>query len=74
MAGLIRGAAVIGPGAELYAEIFGPTEPVGPLSAGALAEIAVAKLAGGGPLLAPQPLYLRRPDATPPTARKSVLS
>jgi tRNA threonylcarbamoyl adenosine modification protein YeaZ len=65
------GLAVIGPGTELY-RFAGPppVRPVGPLSAGALAE-AVA--AGRVELLPPRPLYLRRPDATPPGERKKVL-
>jgi tRNA threonylcarbamoyl adenosine modification protein YeaZ len=63
-------APVIGPGAGLYA--FADARPV-QLSAGALAELAVHRLAVGGELLAARPLYLRRPDATVPGARKKVL-
>ena len=75
MLALTAGLPVVGPGGELYRDVFGlPIVAAAPLSAGALAEIAVATLASGGSLLPPQPLYLRRPDATPPAARKSVLS
>jgi len=43
------------------------------LSAGALAELGAHRITSGGQLLAPRPLYLRRPDATVPGARKAVL-
>ena len=70
------GVPVTGRGATLYPDRFAP--PAGPLDvdAGALAEVAVQGLAqgAGGVLLPPEPLYLRRPDATPPGARKRVLS
>ena len=62
---------VIGPGAGLY-PFVDPTQTE--LSAGALAEVAVHRLAAGGELLAPRPLYLRRPDATVPGTRKPVLT
>jgi tRNA threonylcarbamoyladenosine biosynthesis protein TsaB len=65
------GLSVIGPATELY-EFAGARRaaPAGPLSAGALAQAVVA---GGVQLLPPRPLYLRRPDATPPGERKRVL-
>ncbi|GAB2815015.1 tRNA (adenosine(37)-N6)-threonylcarbamoyltransferase complex dimerization subunit type 1 TsaB [Actinocorallia aurea] len=68
---------VIGEGAALYAAAFsgspGENDPVLP-SAGAIAEIAIARLSGrpGLPLLAPEPLYLRRPDAQEIGARKKA--
>lgn len=70
------GLPVVGRGAQLYPEVLG--EPVPPLEgrAGALAAIAARALAGTGssePLLPPEPLYLRRPDAVEPGARKRVL-
>lgn len=70
----VAGRPVVGRGARLYADVLG--DPVGPddPSAGALASYAVAVLAAGGDLSATDPLYLRRPDATPPAARKRVLS
>ena len=69
----VRGLPVIGRGALLYAESFGPH--VGPLdvSAGALADLAARRLAAGATLPAPDPMYLRRPDATPPPPRRSAL-
>jgi tRNA threonylcarbamoyladenosine biosynthesis protein TsaB len=66
---------VVGEGAALYPEVLGPA--AGPLlpTAAALAELAVTRLSGaaGPPLLAPKPLYLRRPDARTPGARKKVI-
>lgn len=65
---------VVGRGALLYPGSFGPR--VGPLdvSAGHLAAVAADALPDRPPLLAPEPLYLRRPDAAPPGARKPALS
>jgi len=76
----LDGAAVTGRGCLLYPQALG--ESVGPLDvdAGYLAELAATALAhpASGParsiLLAPEPLYLRRPDAQPPGARKRVLA
>ncbi|MGP4024727.1 tRNA (adenosine(37)-N6)-threonylcarbamoyltransferase complex dimerization subunit type 1 TsaB [Actinomadura sp. 3N407] len=66
---------VVGEGAALYPDVFGdsPHEPLLP-TAGALADLAVARLAGmkGPELLPPEPLYLRRPDAKAPGPRKRV--
>jgi tRNA threonylcarbamoyladenosine biosynthesis protein TsaB len=76
---LPEGVPVLGRGATLYPEEFAP--PPGPLDvdAAAVAELAVQGLGGPGPseritLLPPEPLYLRRPDAAPPGARKRVLT
>ena len=61
----------VGPGAQLCdVAVARPTT----LSAAALAEVAAHRLAYGGELLEPRPLYLRRPDATPPGQRKRVLA
>ena len=70
----VRVLPVIGRGAVLYAESFGPR--VGPLdvSAGALADLAARRLAAGEELPEPEPMYLRRPDAAPPPPRKPALS
>jgi tRNA threonylcarbamoyl adenosine modification protein YeaZ len=70
----VRGLPVIGRGALLYADCFGPR--VGPLdvSAGALADLAARRLAAGEELPAAEPMYLRRPDTMPPAPRKSVLT
>ncbi|MGH3243266.1 MAG: tRNA (adenosine(37)-N6)-threonylcarbamoyltransferase complex dimerization subunit type 1 TsaB [Spirillospora sp.] len=66
---------VVGEGAALYADDLGDSahEPLLP-TAGALAELAVARLAGlkVPALLPPEPLYLRRPDAKEPGPRKKV--
>jgi tRNA threonylcarbamoyladenosine biosynthesis protein TsaB len=60
-----------GTGALLYSDAFGHSiEPEYP-SAGAL---CAAIIAGQVEILPPDPLYLRRPDATPPGPRKSVLT
>jgi tRNA threonylcarbamoyl adenosine modification protein YeaZ len=78
---LPEGVLVAGRGATLYPDLFAP--PPGPLDvdAGAVAELAVRGLKdlSGDPsdspgLLPPEPLYLRRPDAAPPGARKRVLT
>jgi tRNA threonylcarbamoyl adenosine modification protein YeaZ len=62
---------VYGPGAGLYPF---KRAVAAELSAGALAVLGAQRLARGGELLEPLPLYLRRPDATPPGARKRVLA
>ncbi|RKS76152.1 tRNA threonylcarbamoyladenosine biosynthesis protein TsaB [Actinomadura pelletieri DSM 43383] len=73
--GAPEGLAVVGEGAALYREALGvgDHEPLLP-TAGALAELTVARLAGlkGPDLLPPEPLYLRRPDAREPGPRKKV--
>ena len=70
----IPGAAelpVAGAGGQLYPEAFG--EPIGPAypDAGALCGL-VASPGGLVPLLAAEPLYLRRPDAREPGPPKRV--
>ena len=69
----VRGLPVIGRGAVLFPASFGPR--IGPLdvSAGALGDLAARMLAAGEKLLEPEPMYLRRPDATPPPPRKAAL-
>ncbi|NIZ93619.1 tRNA (adenosine(37)-N6)-threonylcarbamoyltransferase complex dimerization subunit type 1 TsaB [Kineosporiaceae bacterium B12] len=69
-----RGAVVVGRGGELYPDALGPASPPADVDAAFLAAIAADALAGrGGPGLLPvEPLYLRRPDATEPGARKRV--
>lgn len=63
---------VAGPGALMYAEVFGDVHGPAHPSAAALASLAVGRLAGGGELLPPQPVYLRRPDAREPGKPKKV--
>jgi tRNA threonylcarbamoyladenosine biosynthesis protein TsaB len=75
-AGSIAGAAelaVAGAGGQLYPEAFG--ELIGPAypDARTLCAIAAGRLgAGQVPLLAAEPLYLRRPDAREPGPPKPV--
>lgn len=71
VAELLGDRPVIGPGTVLYPFADARTTA---LSATALAELAAYRLATGGELLSPSPLYLRRPDATPPGERKRVLA
>lgn len=70
----LDGLRVHGRGALLHAEVLGrPAD--GPLDpdARALAAVAARRLAAGDDLSSTAPLYLRRPDAAPPGAGKSVL-
>lgn len=60
-----------GPGAAMWPEAFTEVLRGLPPSAGVLAQAVVA---GTVELLPAEPLYLRRPDATPPAAPKSVLA
>ena len=71
MALLLDGGPVVGPGAALHEFADGQ---LATLSAGALADVVVHRLSTGGELLPAYPLYLRRPDATPPSGRKRVLA
>jgi tRNA threonylcarbamoyl adenosine modification protein YeaZ len=65
----------VGDGAYAYADLLGlpvraqPRYPV----ATALAGVAAARVLAGAPSEALTPLYLRRPDAVEPAARKAVL-
>jgi tRNA threonylcarbamoyl adenosine modification protein YeaZ len=70
----VEGRPVVGRGAELYSDVLGPR--VGPLdpAAAVLAELALAELGAGRPLLPATPLYLRRPDAVVPGPPKPVRS
>lgn len=73
-AALPAGLPVAGDGGLLYAGLLGdPIEPRYP-SAATAARLAAQRLAAGGPLLPPEPLYLRRPDARVPGPPKSVLA
>jgi tRNA threonylcarbamoyladenosine biosynthesis protein TsaB len=72
-AALPCGLPVVGRGAVLYGERLGPALEPHEVHAADLARVAVRGLAGeGGLLLSPEPLYLRRPDATVPGAPKRV--
>jgi tRNA threonylcarbamoyl adenosine modification protein YeaZ len=73
VAGRLTGLGVAGQGSRLYPEQFPQAlDPELP-SAVVLAELT-ARLLREGPerLLPPEPLYLRRPDAVEPGARKAV--
>lgn len=62
----------VGGGAALYPEHFPDArEPAFP-SGASMARLVAHRLAGGGELLDPIPLYLRRPDAAAPGPRKRV--
>jgi len=68
----VAAGPVVGPGAWLYPDAFvDPREPRA-LDGGALASLVLARLARGAGLLAPEPLYLRRPDAVENAGRKRV--
>ncbi|QGQ18701.1 tRNA (adenosine(37)-N6)-threonylcarbamoyltransferase complex dimerization subunit type 1 TsaB [Cellulomonas sp. JZ18] len=75
------GELVIGGGRDAYPDVFGVVRtPVSDRAAGLrspdpalLVRLAVARAAAGEDLPT-EPLYLRRPDAQPPTARKRALA
>jgi tRNA threonylcarbamoyladenosine biosynthesis protein TsaB len=70
----VDGRPVVGRGAALYpAELGSGVGPLDP-SAAVLAQVVAADLAAGRPLLGPDPLYLRRPDAVVPGPPKPVRS
>ena len=67
-----QGCPVAGQGALLYpAELGPPIEPGYP-SAAALASLTAERIAAGQPVLPPEPMYLRRPDARIPGPPKRV--
>ncbi|WP_433699784.1 tRNA (adenosine(37)-N6)-threonylcarbamoyltransferase complex dimerization subunit type 1 TsaB [Nocardiopsis sp. CA-288880] len=69
------GLPLVGDGARMYAEVLGAgTSDPAPLhpDAAAMAELALLRLSRGVELPAPNPLYLRRPDAVVPGAPKKV--
>lgn len=66
---IATGSPVVGRGALLYPEWFPNRQPPADPAAGVLAEAVAGGLV---PVLAPQPLYLRRPDVAEPGPRKRV--
>ena len=73
-AALPPGLPVAGEGAHAYPDPLGvPIAPRYP-SAATAARWCACRLAAGGPLAPPDPMYLRRPDARVPGAHKSVLA
>ncbi|MEO6821879.1 MAG: tRNA (adenosine(37)-N6)-threonylcarbamoyltransferase complex dimerization subunit type 1 TsaB [Candidatus Nanopelagicales bacterium] len=67
----VRTGPVVGAGLypELFTHLLGPTRVTG----GAVAAYAVGVLHAGYELADPTPMYLRRPDAVPSVASKTVL-
>lgn len=61
----LRSLPCAGRGPELYPDSLGPAVDVLDVNAGDLATFAQRELGQGRTLLAPDPLYLRRPDAQP---------
>ncbi|WP_371577652.1 tRNA (adenosine(37)-N6)-threonylcarbamoyltransferase complex dimerization subunit type 1 TsaB [Streptomyces sp. NBC_01314] len=68
----VAGLPVVGAGAVLYPDAFPDARAPEHVSAAALAALAAERLAAGGELEAPRPLYLRRPDAQVPKNYKVV--
>lgn len=65
---------VVGAGTRMYPDDLGPAGEPFDVDGGALAQLVVDTLAGRGTweLVPAEPLYLRRPDAVAPGARKRV--
>jgi tRNA threonylcarbamoyl adenosine modification protein YeaZ len=63
---------VLGPGPLLYPDAFTDPRPPVALDPAALVDLLAGRIASGSELLAPEPLYLRRPDAVESAARKRV--
>jgi tRNA threonylcarbamoyl adenosine modification protein YeaZ len=64
----------VGAGAQLHPDVFTGHRPdPAHQSAGALAALAVHRIAAGEPFAPVLPLYLRRPDARVPAGYKAVL-
>lgn len=68
----VAGLPAVGAGAVLYPETFTGARAPEHVSAASLAALAAERLAAGEELLAPRPLYLRRPDAQVPKNYKVV--
>lgn len=68
----VRDLTCVGRGPLLYPEAFGAAADPLDVSAGALADLAVRRLAAGDDLHDTEPLYLRRPDAVPPPPRQAA--
>lgn len=70
----LRVLPTAGRGPALYPDQFPRAINVLDVDAGALAALVADRLRVGEKLLEPRPMYLRQPDAKPPTQQKSVLS
>jgi tRNA threonylcarbamoyl adenosine modification protein YeaZ len=64
---------IVGPGTQMYADVFGTASASLQLSAGALCALVADRLDRGQLLLPARPIYLRRPDTAPPSVAKPVL-
>lgn len=69
-----RPSRAVGPGAVLYGDVLGFSDPLAtlPTTAG-LVSRAAERILAAAPNEHLSPMYLRRPDATVPSTRKSVL-
>ncbi|MGD9955455.1 MAG: tRNA (adenosine(37)-N6)-threonylcarbamoyltransferase complex dimerization subunit type 1 TsaB [Candidatus Nanopelagicales bacterium] len=68
----VAAGPVSGPGAWLYPDVFADPREPRELDGAAMAELVAGRIEIGAPLLAPEPLYLRRPDAVESAGRKRV--
>ena len=68
----VAGLPAVGAGALLYPDTFPDARAPEHVSAAALASLAAERLEAGEELVAPRPLYLRRPDAQVPKNYKVV--
>jgi len=71
---LVGALPVIGAAATPYADMFANIQQPSLPSAGALGKLAHERLLTGELMFPPRPVYLRRPDTSPPSAPKSVLT
>jgi tRNA threonylcarbamoyl adenosine modification protein YeaZ len=72
VAASVAAGPVVGPGAWLYPEVFVDAREPRELDGAAMAELVAGRIEIGTPLLEPEPLYLRRPDAVENAGRKRV--
>jgi tRNA threonylcarbamoyl adenosine modification protein YeaZ len=68
----VAAGPVVGPGAWLYPDVFVDAREPRELDGAAMAELVAGRIELGTPLLEPEPLYLRRPDAVENAGRKRV--
>ncbi len=68
----VRAGPVVGPGPLLHPEAFADPRPPVALAPAALGALLAGRIRAGSRLLAPEPLYLRRPDAVEAAVRKRV--
>ena len=68
----VAAGVVAGPGAWLYPDVFTDAREPRELDGAAMAELVAGRIELGLPLVDPEPLYLRRPDAVENVGRKRV--